>query len=172
MNRVEWRPFRAVSAPWLWRSVAAAPVVLSGCLLFTGQGVESMRTRLIGVSARDLRSCVGVPFDTNEDGDTEYLRYRWLESENRDEFFDRDRRDEIRDPLLRGSRLPQRDPNLSREVLTGPSSDLPRGIGYCELVFEIQEGRVRNVEVEARQASGLNDDYRCIRMAEGCLPEE
>ncbi len=163
------RPQRLAMQLWVGGSLALA-AWLAACLPLAGRGVEDMRTRLIGIEARTLRGCIGVPFDTTEDGDTEYLRYRWLEPESDPDPFDVSRGGSL-DPL--GSRRVgrQRDPTLSREVLDGSSSAIPRGVGYCELVFEIQSGRVRNVEVDARLPSGLNNNYRCIRMAEGCVPE-
>jgi hypothetical protein len=41
-------------------------------------------------------------------------------------------------------------------------------VAYCELVFEVREGRVQSVEVEGRRASGLNNDAECIQKAERC----
>jgi hypothetical protein len=123
-----------------------------------GQRVEQTRAKLIGVKARDLSRCVGVPFSVDEDGETEYLTYRWLEEEETDPL----NRPRYPAPSFPGTRV---DPDLDTDKP-------PRGVAYCELVFEVRGGRVRGVDVEGRRASGLNDDADCILKAEGCIPEQ
>jgi hypothetical protein len=141
---------RAYTALWI-------ALLAAGCLASMAQRVEQTEQKLIGVKARDLSRCIGVPFSVDEDGATEYLTYRWLEEEETDPF---DR------PLY--------PPPTVRSDRTGPdlaADKPPRGVAYCELVFEVRDGRVRGVDVEGRRASGLNDDADCILKAEGCIPE-
>ena len=135
--------------------------------------MAGLRAGLVGVPARDLRACIGVPIDVNVDGETEYLTYRWVEEpeDEEDPFPSRSPFPEIpRGPDVGrpGSRAETLDPELRRDG----QRRIPRGVRFCELVFEIEEGRVRNVEVEGRRASGLRDDLDCISKARSCVPDE
>jgi hypothetical protein len=139
----------------------------ASCLASIADRVAEVRAKLIGVKARDLNSCVGVPFSVDEDGETEYLTYRWFDAEESDPFDD---------PIAR-RRFPGDDPDvLGRAEPVGrdgkPKTERerpPLGVAYCELIFEVREGRVQSVEVEGRRANGLNDDVDCISKAERCF---
>jgi hypothetical protein len=132
-------------------------VLAAGCLTSMAQRVEQTEQKLIGVKARDLNRCIGVPFSVDEDGATEYLTYRWLEEEQTDPFD----RPLYTPPPVRSDRGTEPDLGADKP---------PRGVAYCELVFEVRDGRVRSVDVEGRRASGLNDDADCILKAERCIP--
>lgn len=148
-------------------ALAAGVLGLASCLPSIADRVAEVRAKLIGVKARDLNGCVGVPYSVDEDGETEFLTYRWFDAEESDPFDE---------PLTR-RRYPGENPDLlRRDEPAGrdgkPDEDdrPPRGIAYCELVFEVREGRVQSVEVEGRRANGLNDDADCISKAERCAP--
>jgi len=149
---------------------ALGAVLLCGCASITDR-VAEVEAKLVGVKARELSRCVGAPFSVDEDGETEYLTYRWFDEEESD-------------PLAQSSypRAPDPDrfPGDSRPRAPGPPADRmgdddpdddtpPRGVAYCELVFEVRGGVVRSVEVEGRRASGLNDNVNCILKAERCI---
>ena len=140
---------------------------LASCLPTIADRVAEIRAKLVGVKARDLNSCVGVPYSIDEDGETEFLTYRWFDSEESDPF---------EDPVRRGQGFPRNEPDLlgrgdpvGRDTKQKEDDRPPRGIGYCELVFEVRDGRVQSVEVEGRRANGLNDDVDCISKAERCV---
>jgi hypothetical protein len=90
--------------------------LVPSCLASMGQRVEQTRAKLIGVKARDLSRCVGVPFSVDEDGETEYLTYRWLEEEETDPL-DRPR---YPAPSFPGTRA---EPDLDADKP-------PRGVAY------------------------------------------
>ena len=147
-------------------------LALASCLPTIADRVAEVRAKLIGLKARDLNGCVGVPFNIDEDGETEYLTYRWVDQEESDPFEAKRFPSLPPDPAevlrrQRGDTEPEdpRDRNAKED-----ESRPPRGVAYCELVFEVREGRVKGVEVEGRRANGLNDDAQCISKAERCLP--
>ena len=139
---------------------AALALGLASCLASMADRVAAIEAKLIGVKARDLNGCVGVPFSVDEDGETEFLTYRWFDEEESDPFEDPTR--------TRNPRFPT-DPSDPRRRGRLEEDPPPRGVAYCQLVFEVREGRVQSVEVEARRASGLNDDAECISKAERCV---
>ena len=146
-------------------ALGALVLGLAGCLPSIADRVAEVRARLIGVKARELNGCVGVPYSVDEDGETEFLTYRWFDVEESDPFDE---------PLDRTRRLPGDDPVAGgrTDPTTRDGKDKsdrpPRGVAYCELVFEVRDGRVQSVEVEGRRANGLNDDVECISKAERC----
>jgi hypothetical protein len=144
--------------------LGAVALGFASCLPTIADRVAEIQAKLIGVKARDLNGCVGVPFSVDEDGETEFLTYRWFNVEESDPFDEPARRRFPGDPP---DLLDRADPT----VRDGKEKDdrPPRGVAYCELVFEVREGRVQSVEVEGRRANGLNDDVDCIAKAERCL---
>jgi hypothetical protein len=137
--------------------------------------VAEVRAKLIGLKARELNGCVGVPFNIDEDGETEYLTYRWVDQEESDPFGEPTPRfpSVPRDPaevLRRGTGNYPGESDPRDRTAKSEEARPPRGVAYCELVFEVREGRVQSVEVEGRRANGLNDDADCISKAERCVP--
>jgi len=142
--------------------------MLLGCAS-RGERLEEARQALIGLPAKELNRCVGIPGDTHVEGDTEYLTYRFEEQAPEADPFDRLNR---ADPLDRypGLKVPggDIDPRRPRERPPGPSEPGVIGVAYCELVFEVRGGEVRNVEVDSRLASGLRNDLECLRVTRRC----
>jgi hypothetical protein len=136
---------------------AAALLALVGaaaCAALFGGGGD-LKRQLVGLDARELRSCVGVPTNVDVSGDREVLQYHF--NETRGKF-----------PGV----IPSSDPGV---VLNPqPTGELPgRGpSGFCELSFALRGGKVEEVTVHARRSSGLNDDAACLRRAQSCRPPE
>ncbi len=148
--------------------LGALAIGFASCLSSVADRVDQIRAKLIGVKARDLNGCVGVPYSIDEDGETEFLTYRWFDVEESDPFEDRTRRLPGQEPDLLGRRDPGGRVDPTRRDGKPTDDRPPRGVAYCELVFEVREGRVQSVEVEGRRANGLNDDVECISKAERC----
>jgi hypothetical protein len=129
-------------------------VALAACV-GVQSGTQRLANRLVGVDARELRSCVGVPASVEVKGDQELHVYLFPE-EDRSE--------------LERSRIFKTRAESSLERLRGRSG---RGLpGFCELTFALRDGKVQEVRVESRRASGLNDDAACLRRADACVSEK
>jgi hypothetical protein len=149
-----WRSGGACQAGAAFRRWAGpARSALLGCLavgcLALGGGTDELKRALIGVDARELRSCVGVPSNVDLSGEQELLVYRFGAARTMlSESY----------PPADPERVVERVPGLSR----GRSSD------FCELTFALRGGKVEEVRVRARRSSGLNDDLACLRRAHSC----
>jgi hypothetical protein len=132
--------------------VAALGAALTGLSLGCAAGVQGpvaeMRSKLVGVDARALRGCVGVPTSVDVEGDQEVHMYRFSE--------DSSPLDRFPVGLSPAQRIGSRD-------RTRPETQ-----GFCELTFRLQAGRVQDVQVKGRRASGLNDDAGCLKRTESC----
>jgi len=157
-----------ISSSWIARSCLAT-VCAVGCVATSAR----LREALIGVPGLELRQCIGAPLEVIEQGDTEIARYRWAEqvearsifgAAERVETYDRDRQriqDRVRDWPVDGRSEEDRK-RLGR-----------RGrLGFCELRFALQGGKVRSVEAEGRSSQGVNLDAECLLRARDCVPRE
>jgi len=141
-----------------WRSLFLLQLGIGLLISCAGLGAtESLKARLIGIDARSLRRCVGVPTEIDVTGEREVLVYHFAVRPDR-------LRDEI--PVRRSGGVLRVPPPGGR---LGRSSSLS---GFCELTFELQDGRVQGVEVRARRPSGLNDDAGCLRRADACAIDD
>lgn len=123
-----------------WRALVLALVVpLAGCAT-VGAESERVRSALIGLQLRQLRSCLPVPVETDIAGPAEQLVYSW-----RPEFR------EIEPRAGRESSLqPMRDP-------------------VCRVTVESMEGHITSVSSWGRSSLGLNIDPWCMRKLDRCV---
>jgi hypothetical protein len=140
-------------------ALGAAALGTAACMTY-GQEVARIRQGLLGLRALDLRECLPVPSEVKPQGATEIAIYRW-------EFTPRTERarasafDEPPDPG---------DPDLSRERRRFlESGERPRHMAYCQLSFELRDGRVQSLAVEGRDRSGLNAESDCIMQSRDCV---
>ena len=107
-----------------------------------------LRERLIGLPGVELSRCMGPPFSSEIDGPSERLLYR---------FYD------FPEQVARGAGAqPMRD-SLRKGI--DPTTGRPRrGVGFCEIVFELQDGVVSRFEAEGIRPDGLADP--------GCIQEK
>jgi hypothetical protein len=130
------------------RALGAALALAAACAGLGGS--ERLRSRLVGLDAKELRSCVGVPESVELTGDLEVLLYRFAE---------------VR------STFPGVIPTGGPPVVRVPPGSVDRRgetAGFCELSFALRGGKVAEVTVRARRSSGLNDDAACLRRTESC----
>ena len=128
-----------------------------GCLHTHVSEVERVREGLIGLTARDLRSCLPVP-QVDPDGEWEHLTYNWF-PEQKPYGFEPD-----------VAAVPGR---------AGPEHDwpLPAGrregerVAYCRLVISLHAGVVREVRAKGRDHLGLNTNDDCLLQTRRCLPQ-
>jgi len=125
-----------------------------------GDRAAELKASVVGLPARELNRCAGVPSGVRTEGPVEFLTYRFFLNED----GDTPRPD---DPLDRSTRFPRPQPTTTEGVLPD-DGEPPRGIGFCELVFEVTEGKVVDLKVRGRRASGLNDDARCSMRVKEC----
>lgn len=147
-----------------WR---VAPVVLiaclSACLGSYSRAVEETRAGLLGLEGRDLRNCLGVPTDFEIDGDLEHQTYRF----ERDDLWD----DRIGSGGIGGAEI-GRYPPVDRRYDPHEFPIDERDRSYCQLDFELSEGRVTRVLAQGRTREGMNADASCMLRAQRCLPYE
>jgi hypothetical protein len=142
-------------------TLGTAVLGAAACMTY-GQEVERIRQGLLSLRALDLRECLPVPSEVDPRGETEVAIYRW-------EFTPRD------EPVRRGAfdDVEQTsDPELTRERRRFFESGVrPRNMAYCQLSFELRDGRVHGLEVEGRDRRGLNADSDCLMQTRSCVPE-
>src|SRR5262249_35764581 len=109
---------------------ALAGVVLGGCFPSYEQIAEETRTGLIGKSGSELRDCLGVPSEYDQQNGQEILTYRWTFK-----------------PTPRPHLGP--DSDLTRREDPTRSKD-PKDLGHCELVLLLGASGVTQVTVHGR----------------------
>ena len=177
--------YRPRCAAALRTALAGTALCAAACITSFGQQAESVRAGLIGMPARDLRSCIGIPRDVQTNGDVEVLVFRWEEVprdlrgdadvEYDSPVFDPSECVDARDPdRAREPRLPRRDgeapkPIYCRRSEGGIRPASRQTVAYCQLVFEVRDGAVASVSSEGRAASGLNENAKCLLRARSCV---
>jgi hypothetical protein len=130
------------------------------CLGSYSRAVDETRAGLIGLAARDLRACLGVPTDFVIDGDVEHQTYRFA---HEDEF-------DSSSPIggIGGVVIGDRGPSDRAYDPGGFTRDEPDP-SYCQLDFDLADGRVTDVWAQGRTREGMNADGSCMLRAEPCL---
>ncbi|MBM4337508.1 MAG: hypothetical protein FJ108_16600 [Deltaproteobacteria bacterium] len=135
----------------------SAALGVTACLGSYSSAVDETRAGLLQLDGRDLRECLGVPSDFDIVGDLERQTYRF---EGHDPFGD-DFRADRGDGIVIGNALP-------RDRLGLPSDEPDPS--YCQLDFELTNGRVTRVDANGRTRDGMNADSSCMLRARRCLP--
>ncbi len=157
---------RAVRSPRMnaWLASRAAAIFVSACacacLGSYSRALEETRAGLLGLDGRALRACLGVPTDFTVDGDFEQQTYRF---ERDDDFGGLEPPGGIGGVVLGG-----RGPTDRGYEPGGFPSDEPDQ-SFCQLDFELTQGRVSRVSAQGRTREGMNADGSCLLRAEPCL---
>ncbi len=143
-------------------AIALASAGTSACVGSYAHRVDETEAGLIGLDARALRACLGVPTDFAIDGEREHQTYRY------------ERDDELGAPypptdgdssvVIGGGRFP----TVRSYERDGFPRDEPDH-SYCQLDFELTDGRVSAVSAQGRTREGMRADGTCLMRAEPCL---
>ena len=160
------------------RTLLLAPLALLAACTTLGERAEQTRQELIGMPARNLHACIGEPAEVHQDGDTDYVTYRWEWLPEEEEEQD-PRRDGIWIGQEPGRSVDGRSPtnpaspDRDGRRIGGPGlRDEKPEPGYCELVFELRDRKVRHVEADGRTPEGLRYRAQCMLEARRCLPKQ
>jgi hypothetical protein len=130
------------------------------CVGSYSRAVEETRAGLLGLGGRELHQCLGVPSDFVIDGEVEQQSYRFEHDDDPEAVYGTGGIGGV----MIGSQ--------SR----GDRGDEPRGFpvddhdeSYCQLEFELRNGRVTRVSAQGRTREGLNADASCLLRAQPCL---
>jgi len=125
---------------------------LVGCFQGYEQVAEETRAGLLGKSGRELRDCLGVPAEYDQEDGQDLLTYRWTFK-----------------PTPRPRMGP--DSALTRNEDPTRSTD-PKDLGHCELVLRLGANGVSQVTVHGRDPQGLHADSQCLAEAHRCVAED
>jgi hypothetical protein len=147
------------------RAVLLAPLALVACIGSYSRAVDETREELIGLSAHDVRECLGAPLSIEVLNDeVEKQTYR----------FDLERSSGWGISTTTSGGMGGGSVVSSR---TGPRPDgfgtnrePPKG--WCELDFELRNGAVAQVSSNGRDEQGMNAAGACMLEARRCLPYE
>ena len=141
--------------------LVVATLCVFACASWYAREVEETRAGLLGIAGRDLRECLGVPSDFQIDGDVEQQSYRFEHADEREMAY---RTGDIGGGAIRGRGPGDRayDPRGFHKDDDDPS--------YCQLDFELTQGRVTRVSAQGRTREGMNADASCLLRAQPCLP--
>jgi len=150
---------RALLRAALW-CMALAPCACFGSY---ERAVDETRAKMIGLSGRDLRECLGVPTDFDREGGVEVLTYRWV--------LERDRPSAVRigSGGLGGIVVGRQDAGGGYDPL-----GFPRELDekeFCELRFELEKGGVSKVTASGRDGVGQRSDGSCLMRARHCVDD-
>lgn len=130
-----------------------------------------LKTDLVGLQAREVRSCMGLPWDMNASEDRSLWIYRLPYPADRQEV-------EIQIP--QGPGTAAAPPNVTRgeaESDTVKSSSFGRlqlrqkvQPGSCYLFFGFEDQVVREFDAAGRSYQNTNADAECALLARSCLP--
>jgi hypothetical protein len=153
-----------MSSPRL-RSVAllCAALALGGCVGSYERAVEETRAKMIGLTGRELRQCLGVPTDFDREDDVELLTYRWV--------LERDRGNAVHvgSGGVGGIVIGRRDAGGGYDPL-----GFPRELDekeFCELRFQLEKGGVTKVTASGRDDVGQRADGPCLMRARHCVED-
>ena len=147
--------------PRLLPGLAACAFLLALACALPGSRAERTRLGLIGLDARILNGCLGVPADIHSDDHDEYQPFEWQLAVSPDGL-------EPYDEWLERMRLRYRG---FRPELLGRRGFVGT-YGYCKLIFNLRERRIRDVEAEGRNGAGLRWHSGCMLIARRCLPKD
>ena len=141
--------------------LAATLCCAAACAGSYARAVDETRAGLLGLDGRELRACLGVPSDFVIDGDVEQQSYRLEPGDDPDVGFGPDG---IGGYVNAGRYPGERAASPERFPLDQPDRS------YCQLDFELTQGRVTRVSAEGRTREGMNTDTTCLLRARMCLP--
>ncbi len=143
----------------LGTALALLALVASACVGSYSRAVEETRAGLVGLSARDLRRCLGAPTEFDTVGEVEQQTYRF-ELERDDAFSSH---------------------GWDGPVVVGRGTSGSGGFethrdrldqSYCQLDFELRGGVVTAVRSDGRDARGMNASGACLLEARRCIPSD
>jgi len=141
-------------------ALVAALCCAVACAGSDSRAVDETRAGLLGLGGRELRACLGVPSDFAIDGDVEQQSYRFETDDETDASFGPDG--------IGGYVSAGRYPDESGAAPHGfPRDELDRS--WCQLDFELTQGRVTRVSAEGKTREGMNADASCLLRARPCL---
>ncbi len=137
---------------WLGALQGAGLALLAGCLGAYGRQVEAVNSGFVGMSGREVASCVGAPHETTEVDGVETASYYWeLEPGKRPG-----------QGLHRSPLLPK---GTAHAEFVPPSVE----VGYCEIVFQLRDGVVQSVSSAGKDGRGLSTAVDCLMMFRHCV---
>jgi len=146
---------RAALVAWLLCAAA--------CAGSYSREAEETRAGLLGLGGLDLRECLGVPTEFEIDGDVERQSYRFRNDEEPSISLGT----AASDGGMRGLHLPG-ERGYEPDVLPHGGAVTP----WCQLDFELTEGRVTKVAAQGRTSWGTVADESCLLRARDCLPHD
>ncbi|HTO07646.1 MAG TPA: hypothetical protein VMR86_11405 [Myxococcota bacterium] len=150
-SRLRTRALSKGRLPALWLAAG-----LAGCLGSYDRAVDETRAGLIGKSESELRQCLGVPTEFDQEGGEEFLTFRWtVKPDGR--------------PRLSpgGGVVVGIDPRGPRDAQGFPI-DPERG-PFCQLDFVLGKEGVTKVVATGRDDVGMRIDGQCMMRARRCL---
>jgi len=141
--------------------LCGSALALAGCFGSYERSVEETRAKLIGLSGRDLRSCLGVPTDFDREDDIEFLTYRWV--------LERDRGTtaHVGSGGVGGIVIGRQDAGGGYDPLGFPRELDEKA--FCELRFQLEKGGVTQVTASGRDDVGQRSDGSCLLRARHCV---
>jgi hypothetical protein len=150
-----------------WLALVCICVCAFACL---ARQAAELRARMVGVPARDLRSCLGPPSEFEEvEGRAVWVYQTRYAGPGED----------VSIVIVRGggaaSALPPRV--TSGDVARSTQSDTQQASrsktlppGSCLLVFELADGRVQRLETAGRTPGGAHAAAECALFVRSCAP--
>ena len=150
------------------RALFAGALALAGCVGSYERAIDETRADLIGLSARDLRRCLGVPTDFDRDDGVEYLTYRWVFKPKQPMGVTTG----IGSGGIGGIVVGRKDAGGGYDPMGFPRD--PSEQSTCQILFELHEGAVTQVTAHGQTETGLKSDGKCLMRARRCtdLDEE
>jgi hypothetical protein len=151
--------------------VGCGSAALLAALACTAQRALELQKRMVGVSAGDLRSCLGPPSSFEElDGRTVWLYEAPYSKSEQDVTI------EIAEGPGAAANPPRvtsgdtaRDTVRSTESRTSSEGrGIPRGT--CVLLFELENGAVRRFRSAGRSSAGVDAAAECAFLVRRCAP--
>lgn len=143
------------------RALVLGALALAGCVSYE-RAVDETRADLIGLSARDLRSCLGVPTDFDREEGVEYLTYLWVFKPQQPMGVTTG----IGSGGIGGIVVGRQDAGGGYDPLGFPRD--PSEQATCQLVFELRKGAVSKVTAYGETEMGLKADGKCLMRAQRC----
>ena len=134
---------------------------LCACVGSYAKEIEDTRAGLVGLTGRELRRCLGAPAEVEILDRVEQQTYRFTPQH---------------DPWVSVQSGSGSGPTIGTHTVPAPGtfgSDAGRDSpAYCQLDFELRDGRVAQVRSEGRDEQGMNASGSCLLAARRCLPDE
>ena len=144
-------------------SLCAGALALCGCAGSYQHAVDETRAKMIGLTGRELRQCLGVPTDFDREDEVEFLTYRWV--------LERDRAGTAHDGSggVGGIVIGRQDAGGGYDPLGFPRELDEKA--FCELRFELEKGGVTKVTASGTDDVGQRADGPCLMRARHCVDD-